>query len=266
MANVIKSNPEFTEDESPGEVQEESQVSSPQSSEEVKVEVKPEELASEETPNKEEQGLETELVKIKGENQRSVELRQQIVEERRKRRELRKKDTEEDAVEEVDDLSDIDDESMKTIERVIKAKGFANKDEVARQTYEISHQQAENTFYASHPEYLVENDEDNVLYDALQEEVESFSKPSSAAGIAMLFEKAHSLVKQKYPSKFESKEVPTSSNRNDVAQLGGTVVGAASSEPAKTNSRVKQLTQDQVEKLRNSGWSEDDLKELINIK
>lgn len=265
--NEIKNIPEFTE-ENPKAPQE-SQVpekqevpETPPPSTEVKEEVKeePKEEPKEALDNREEQGLENELQKIKGENQRTVELRQEIVGERKKRRELRKEESTQEP-ETADDLSDIDEESRKTIDRVIKAGGYVKGDEAQKIAYKSAHAQAEQSFYITHPEYTEDQDTDDALYNALQDELKNFATPQDSSGIPVLFEKAHSLVKQRFPSRFESGEPESPSSnqgKKDISSMGGPRSGAA---PSNTEPQAK-LTPQQVEKFRSMGWSEADIQEL----
>ena len=255
MPNEVKTIPEFTQDEP--QSQEVETPETPPASTEVKPEVKEE---SEVQENREEQGLENELSNLQSQNAKSTELRQQIVEERRKRRQLRKEEPQEPETP-VDDLSDIDEDSRKTIERVIKSEGYVRGDEVQKIAYETAHAQAEQSFYLTHPEYAEDKADDNdTLYNALQDELKNFATPKDASGIPVLFEKAHLLVKQRYASRFEEGEPvtpPSNKAKKDIASLGGQP-GAA---PTKTAPKAK-LTSEQVESFRGQGWSEEDIEKL----
>ena len=117
-----------------------------------------------------------------------------------------------DGEEEIDDLSDIDPETLKVLDRFVKAKGFIPKSELGKMSYSQAHKASEDAFYQSHPEYLPENDANDVLYNALKEELSYFAAPKDPKKIPELFDKAHKHVMEKHPEKFktnDSKKVVT---------------------------------------------------------
>lgn len=181
-----------------------------------------------------------------------------------------------DTEEEADDLSDVDPETIKLLERFTKAKGLVPKSELIKTSYQEKHKQAEKTFYDTHKEYLPENDPDDFLYSELKKELALFSAPKSADLIPELFERAHKLVQAKHPDKFKSsKEVKTDkkvdkddqtnkSVRLKNASLGGGSSGASGSgdENNQNKSSKKSLDSAQIKALQDGGWTDEEIKNL----
>ena len=273
MPNEIKQVPDFTE-EGTQAVKEEKETSSvPATEENQQVEETPQEESKEEPvveePVPEEkpkavEGLQTELSKLEQQNQdKEKEIRTRIVDARRKRRELNKPVPEEEPVQEtVDDLSDIDEESKKSVARILRVGGYVKKEEVNKITFDNTFKLAEESFFKTHSEYTPENDDDDLLYNALQEEVGNFSTPKDHGKIAQLFEKAHIIVQNRYPSRFSqapSEKPDEVSNRAEVAALVGGRSGVAS-----TPTKKSAINQKQVDYFRGAGWSDEDIKELMD--
>ena len=175
--------------------------------------------------------------------------------------------------EETDDLSDIDSETLKVLDRYTKSKGLVPKSELAKMSYQQQHKVAEDSFYASHPEYLPENDTKDVLYNAIKKELKYFATPSDAKLIPALFEKAHNQVLKLYPDKFKAKKVEKKSDTDDTNKivriktrgLGGSSGGGADSGAKdKSDGTKKVLSETQVQALRDGGWDEEDIKRLTN--
>ena len=243
--------------------------------EESSTENKPDESEEEETKEevddsekeKEIAGLEKELEKLDKDNslydEKIRELRELITEKRSQRREKKNlmKDVEIPPEEESNSLSDIDQETLNILDRYTKAKGLVPISEVEKRLYATEHTKAEQRFYDRHPEYKPENDVNDTLYTALSNELSLFVQPKSPVEIEKVFEKAHKLVQERYPSKFKpsrdsSKDI-TKEERIKKARLGSSGGGAT---PTTKNSKINSK---QVEILRSSGWSEEDIKELI---
>lgn len=206
--------------------------------------------------------------------------RQRITDKRRARREKRDivetidtkfPETEE---EETDDLSDVDPDTIKLLERFTKAKGLVPKAELEKQTYQQIHKSAEEAFYASHPEYLPENDPNDELYKALRTELSLFAPPKEAKLIPAMFERAHKLVLQQHPDKFrktEKKDTEDKKIENDTRKvvriknqgLGGGNTGSGKGGNADDSSKgKKQFSADQISALRSGGWTDEEIKEL----
>lgn len=262
MANEIKQNPDFNEEEGVAVKEEEEaplESATDESQQEEPKEEAPEVQPEEDT--KAVEGLTSELDKLRSQNAvKEKELRGQVSEQRSRRRELRRQERESSEKEEpkdpVDDLSDIDEESRSAVERLLKAGGYVKREEMASINFENTFKVSEDAFFKTHKEYLPDNDADDVLYDALQDEVSKYAKPKDPVQIAKLFENAHIIVQARFPSRFSEPE--PQSNRAEVAALSGGRAGVVSTPKAK-----KSLTKEQVEKFRQMGWNDEDIKELI---
>ena len=256
--NKIVNNPSFTDDEgvetqTGTQDQGVEEKETPAESPDVKT-------PQDETPaenDKEIEGLKNQLEKLNNQNSYEAErLRQDIVDARKRKREIKQQRRGlETLPEDDDDLSDLDDETKTTVERIVKAKGFVRADDVAKNALETAHKQAESEFFRSHPEYSPETDENDTLFEALQEELQNFVQPKDPLQITQLFEKAHRLVQDRYPSRFSN---PTKTPaRADVAALSGGQSQGASSTP-----KQGKLNEKQISHLRANGWSEEDIKKL----
>lgn len=181
-----------------------------------------------------------------------------------------------DTEEETDDLSDIDDETIKVLERFTKAKGLVPKSELIKESYQKQHKSAEASFYEAHPEYSAENDTDDALYNALKEELADFAAPSDAAKIPKIFEKAHQAVTLRYPDRFKKKDSPADKKQEDKKNDqtnksvrlknqslgGGNSGGSGKGSDNSGKSEKASLSQLQIDHLRDGGWSDEDIKEL----
>lgn len=175
-----------------------------------------------------------------------------------------------------DDLSDIDPETIKVLDRFTKAKGLVPKSELSQMSYQSAHKTAEEAFYESHQEYKPENDDNDVLYNALKAELSLYSTPKDAKLIPKLFEKAHSEVAKLYPDEFKkatpdkkeiSEDTKAAAGRIKKQQTGGGPSGGSSGggSTSKTVSGTsKTFTDVQITALKDGGWSDEDIKRLTN--
>lgn len=216
--------------------------------------------------------LDKDLEEIEEEIQKT---RKRIVAKRQARRDHRQVVQHIDNVEpdeEQDDLSDIDEETQNAIERVIRAKGYVRKEDVSQMSYKSAHQMAEEKFFQEHPEYSVESDDGDVLFDLLSKELQNFSRPKDPSQIPALFERAHLLVKTQNPEYFkDSKKSPEKiekiakkSARIKKAGTGGGTSGGSttSSKKSKDSGGKGALTESQKEILRRGGWTDEEIAEM----
>ena len=207
-----------------------------------------------------EEALDRDLGNIKGDISQLEIKKQQVLDARKQRRVLREEVKVLPGDEIVqDDLSDIDIEDQKRLDRVLKAKGFVSKAEVQETLLKQSQQEVEDSFFTSHPEYSVDTDQNDLLYNALKEEITIFAKPQSASGMKRVLERAHKAVQERYPSSFPTKGSLSAEmakqHRKDVASIGG---GATSSGISKQST----LTETQKEEFRRGGFTEEDIAEM----
>jgi len=167
-----------------------------------------------------------------------------------------------------DDLSDIDPETLKVLDRFTKAKGLVPKSELGKMNYENAHKVAESAFFESHPEYLPENDTDDSLFNALKTELSFFAAPKDSTKISKLFEKAHREVSSQYPDKFkgEKKKTVTDDTKKSSALVKKQSVGGGSSGGGSGSSKKEEGSKDfspkQISALQDGGWSDEEIKEL----
>ena len=274
---VVESKDETAEDDK--SVEEESKEETPK--EESKIEGKV--LSDEEKDQRELQGLLDTEKSLDGDNSeiktKISAARERIAEKRRARREGRDLvDTIGDALPpdlsetNADDLADIDPDTIKVLERFTKARGLVPKAELVQITYQGKHKDAEKAFYATHKEYLPENDADDILYKALKQELSLYATPKDADLIPRLFEKAHDVVAKQYPGKFkiavttDKNKIVASAARLKSRSLGGGSTGSGSggSSASKQQEGGRQFDANQLNALRSGGWSEEEIKELVN--
>ncbi len=227
---------------------------------------KEEKIVDDSEKEREIQGLEKELGELGkdtyGLDEKILDLRQRIVDKRTERREKRELTKEiETIVPEGDTLEDIDPESKKIVERVLKAKGYVPLSEIEKKTYQRGHKKAEKEFFSKHPEYLPENDPNDTLYNALKNELTDFVQPSDSDKIPILFEKAHEQVLKRFSTRFKVQSPTSDAAKQERLKKAG--LGGGLGSGATPSTKDSKITQKQVEILRMSGWSEDDIKELM---
>ena len=172
--------------------------------------------------------------------------------------------------EDLDDLSDIDPETLKVLDRFTKAKGLVPKSEIAKMTYQDRHNNAQDSFYAAHPEYLPENDTNDILYKALKKELTFYAAPTDAKLIPTLFAKAHDAVVKQYPDKFKGKKSDAGNDNqiNKSVRIKTQGLGGKSSAGGtggnKNDSTKKTFSDSQIRALEDGGWSQEEIKTLTS--
>lgn len=245
-----------------------------QSTEEQSTEEKTEEIANDKKTSESEKlkalealrKQEDELGKDISDLDDEIERRRQSISqkrgERREKRDLVTKIGDKLPETEEDKLEDIDSTTLNILERYTKAKGLVPKSELEQYNYDSQHKTAEQSFYEKHTEYLPQNDKDDVLYNALKQELSLYARPSNPSLIAKLFEKAHAEVKKQYPRFFKESTITEKVNANqriNSAALGGGNTGGSTPKP---NKDAKNLSAMQIQALRQGGWSEEEISNL----
>lgn len=211
--------------------------------------------------------LDRDLDKISHENEehdRQVQQRKEaIIEQRRIRREHKQDLSTSAQDKQDDDLTDISQDDITRLERVLKAKGYVPKDELTKEIYSGEQKAIEEEWFTAHPEYNSTNDPSDVLYNALHDEYKLFAQPSSVRQVKTLLDRAHREVTSKFPSRFpqakgNQKGSQTRKQRMDIA---GTGTGSSGSSTTKTESQTP-LTQSQKQSLLNGGFSEEEISEM----
>ena len=174
-----------------------------------------------------------------------------------------------DTQEEADDLSDIDTDTLKVLDRYTRSKGLVPKSEFQKMSYQERHKASEESFYEKHPEYLPENDSDDTLYNSLKKELSLYATPSDPKLISRLFEKAHDSVLKLYPTKFKTSKSEynidkdiNKSVRIKSRALGGSSGGSGADKSDSSGSDKKSFSEVQIRALQDGGWSEEEIKAL----
>lgn len=246
MENTIGIIPEFTSDETP--------ISEPIPEEVKPLETdtpappaeKPDEIVIEESPapsqeeiHRAEQGLQTELVK----------LRKEIAELRGQKREIKQEQI--DSVQaQIDELKDMHPDDVATIDRVLRAKGYMTKPEADKMFYEAVKNEELNKFLEKYPEYKPENDPDDVNWTTLQRELGYYRTPENPREIAQLLERAHRGV-VKVPS---GPSIAPQKRQLETAQVGGG--GVQRSSPQAT------LDPDKRAMLKQGGFTDEEIQSI----
>ena len=213
-------------------------------------------LPAETKPVEEDTKLQDENTKEVGtDNQGLLSQREKLLAEirdlRLDRRELRGQKKEPLIVEQKQDtLDDIDPEYAKTIERVIKAKGYVTKDESNRTSYDSVKKVKLDEFLDKYPEYKPENDPEDINWNSLQKELSFYKMPSDPHSFEKVLAKAHSAISS--PAKGGR---TTNPKKLETARLGG-------GGEKRPSSQTKRLTDTQKNVYRNGGWSEEEISDL----
>jgi hypothetical protein len=93
------------------------------------------------------------------------------------------------------DLDDVAPTDVALIERVLQAKGYVRKDDLASQSYQERMDSAKDSWLVQHPEYLPENDPEDLRWNKLNSTLSSYFKaPPKPEDVAKLMDLAHGMV------------------------------------------------------------------------
>lgn len=73
-------------------------------------------------------------------------------------------------------------------------KGLVNKQEIQQSTYQQQATSILDDFLEKHPEYLPENDKNDILWSRFQEEVSLYRKPDNPQAYKQLFDRVHQSI------------------------------------------------------------------------
>ena len=153
------------------------------------------------------------------------------------------------------DLSDVATQDVELIEKVLRAKGYAPKEEIDRTLYSEKLEAAKDEWLHVHPEYLPENDPDDKKWNALNETISNFFKaPANPRDIKKVLDLAH---KQVSPVSLPTKSVASTTAQKEksaATSKGSSAGGGKSATSSKPKMDVSGL----------SGFSEDELAELFS--
>ncbi len=152
-----------------------------------------------------------------------------------------------------EDLADVAEADINLIEKVLKAKGYVRKDEVQTLTYKEKVDSYKNQWLENHPEYLPENDKENIRWDDLNSTIiRLFKMPDNPKDIVKVLDTAHSLVsKTSLPTKSSASERATKEKIKTISKSSAGESGA----------KVPQKSTG-VSRNAFAGFTEEELKEM----
>jgi hypothetical protein len=270
----LKNNPDFTPDEvitEPDKGDEADQIEST-SEEAIEEDTQPETATGKESDNsdivdddktkKEEEALLREKVKINEDISKREILLREIVEARKKRREVKEKISTAEAVfqpEEVD-LSEFDQDEIQRMEKIMRAKGYVPKHEIEEAMVKTSLKEAQEEWINEHAEYLPDNDPDDILYEALRQEIALYAQPKSVRQVKSLLDRANREVKRQFSGKSSGQDNSSTARqaRKQIASAGSVISKPSSSD--KTSKST--LTPAQREELLRGGFTKEEVDEM----
>jgi hypothetical protein len=89
------------------------------------------------------------------------------------------------------DISDVEPEDVDRIERVLKAKGYVKKDQLAGVQAATMQDTEVDAFLERHPELKPENDPDDLRWSAFKRELTLFAQPKDRATFRKVLERAY---------------------------------------------------------------------------
>jgi len=245
------------EKETPSETPTEEKPADKVEGDQPKPEEEPEEETPEETPevsddaeDREIKGLQTQRDKLK------LEVKNNIVNLRAQRREMRK-----ETPEPVKDV-EIDPEADEQLDSWAKKKGLVPKEQIIselnRDNLLKGMKDTDNEFYDNNPEYIYSVE----LRQAHDNIMDSLKEAPTAEEYKKQLELAHNIVKQNNPTLFPSSSDSTLSAKKQALNLAGKGKGGqAGSSPTESA-----LTSEQKNEFRRAGYTEEEIKRMDKIK
>ncbi len=246
-------------------IEEEKKAPAEEAEEEEKV--TPAELPAEEKPdetsNADEEEVEPpkeEVVDDTGAKRREQGLLREIEKLRKEKAELRKKEflrADEPLIvpkEKVEDLAGVNPADIELIDKVIKAKGYVQKDEFQKINYESVKNDELTKFLEKYPEYKPENDSNDTNWNALQSEISLYKMPADPRKVGEILERAHKGIQRSF-----SERTPNNQAKKRAVEIASHGGGGAQRSSSKGH-----LTDWQKEQYRKGGWSEEDIVEMDN--
>lgn len=143
----------------------------------------------------------------------------------------------------------------KIIDVIAKKKGWVRKEEFQTNTYQSQASEVLDTFLESHPEYLPENDKDNLLWGRFQQEFSLYKRPNNPRDLKRIFSKVHSEVFG-ITQGANTKQINAQKEKIKVASHAGAAPGGP-----KTNQPKPNMDPSLGEYLK--GFSDDEKKEIL---
>lgn len=151
---------------------------------------------------------------------------------------------------EMDDLKDVNPEDAALIDRVIRSKGYVNKQEAQRMYYDSVKQQVIAEFLEKYPEYKPDNDVQDINWNSLNRELADYRMPDNPHDITRVLEKAHKVINRSV------------GDRNLPVKQKAAQAASAGSGGIQRSSSYKSLDLEKRRAFEDGGWSEDEIKKI----
>lgn len=186
-------------------------------------------------------------------------LRDSIVELRKERRSVKEEKV---IIDKVETLEGVNPDDVALIEKVIRAKGFVRKDEISAMSHQEKLENYKDAWLQAHPEYLPENDPDDVKWSALKSHVDAYFKaPSNPKEIEKILDLAHLMVSPK--RSLSVKEPASAQSAKEKLKSSSAAAGGGQTKSTVTQKSSKaSIDPGLLQHLQ--GFSEEELKDFIN--
>lgn len=198
---------------------------------------------------------------VDGETPREHALRLEVERLKGLRRQERKEDlnqveTKIEKIEKKDVLSKYDQTELANLKEVLGVFadefGFVRKNELQTSTYQQTSDFILDDFLQSHPEYLPENDKDNILWDRFKQEYSIYKQPENAKDVKKILERVQSTISG-------GKSVNIAAINAQQAKIkqaahGGTTIGKSSHSRTQLDPKIKSGLK---------GFTEEEMNELF---
>lgn len=206
--------------------------------------------------------VQPDIKRLPNETDREYALRREVTRLKRERKEERKQDLKFEDTQtpkpNPDVLSKYNPDELKSFEEVFDAlaekKGYVRKDEVTRGTFD----DVKDQFLEEHPEYLPENDPDDVMWKALTSELGEYKPPTNAKDLKRLLTKAHNAITGIRPDT-ALKSVKAQQEKIKVASHAGSQAGGNKSKATIANPDLYNIAKSALK-----GFSEEEISELFD--
>ena len=139
-----------------------------------------------------------------------------------------------DPSDKADDLSDIDQKDVALIERVIKAKGYAKREDLDAREYHGTVKSEQDRWLDEHPEFKPENDAKDERWNALKEIASMFQQPKNPKDVRRILDMANAELTKGTPATLPTKpKAEVAAAKEKIKVAGGATGAGAGSRAAK---------------------------------
>ena len=185
-------------------------------------------------------------------------LRAEVTQMREERRRERAKPLILEKGEELD-LSDVAEQDIAVIEKVLRAKGYVSKSELQTLSYQEKLEASKDEWLQAHPEYQPANDPDDTNWGKLQETLKLFASPSDPKDVKRVLDMAHAYIRPVVAPTKNSAGTASATEKLIIASKGAS--GGSSTKPA-PSAKSSELSKLASEHLK--GFTDDELTELLS--